>query len=186
MGDILTGITGSGGEGLGSLNKSELSRLEGSIGKYDALSNSFTLGNQKITQEIAEDLGFKTVKAYRDALVNAVDESQSDLENAGKNLAEAPQKAFNKTINRKEVDTISGKDEGDPRRRVEFDTGVFDSLSADATRSLASTFGQVYDSAGDVGVKYLQGFIHSLDDETAKGMVEAMEGIDWSDWRFAD
>ena len=186
MGDILTGITGSGSEGLGQLNKSELARLEGSVGKYDTKSDSFMLGNQEITREIATDLGFRSVKAYRNAIIEAVDDAQSDLTNAGKNLAEAPQKAFNKTIERNRVDTVSGKEEGDPRRRVEFDTGVFDSLSADATRSLAAAFGTVYENAGDAGVKYLQGFIHSLDDETAKGMAEAMEGIDWSDWRFAD
>ena len=182
IGDILTGINGYGGEGLNDLNKKQLSTLKGSISDYDSKTDSFKIGEQEITREMAKDLGFATANAYRSSILEEVDKSENVLKNAGKNLAKIPQEAFNDFIEKEATDTKKKLEGQDIFAGFDETPKVFESLSAEATQSLASTFGTVYENAGKEGLDYVTDFMSKLDDETARGLAEAMKDINWSDW----
>jgi hypothetical protein len=58
------------------------------------------LNGEEITREIAEDLGYKSVRAYRNALLKAINDAESDLADVGKNLADIPLNAFKEMMNK--------------------------------------------------------------------------------------
>ena len=95
VGDAMASFAGGNGGDLSNLSKNERDAFENSISEYDSDNDTFNIGDAVIDQAAAEDLGYKTVEEYYNAIQNAINAYDSKLADVGKDvLSKAAVSAF--------------------------------------------------------------------------------------------
>ena len=84
LGNTLGTFNGGSDGQYKKMTSQQAADLKNNLGEYDANSNTFKLGNQEITEKMADDLGYESVEAYYNALSKAINNFESDFENLSK------------------------------------------------------------------------------------------------------